>query len=381
MSKASLRTKKNAPRKTKDVVYEVDELEDIVVPEVPQAEDKPKKGFRFQACKGLLTYKTHLNKEDYIKWFAIKTKQTPSFIRVAHETGEDETYNHSHVVFQTPKNIDTVSERFFDYEGIHPHIKKLASKKALKDAKGYIAKEDPENADLLEEESVVEAIWKQNSLQDALKMYCKKPADANGIIALYNMRADNIEVNDEDIPSEPWHKEFIESTKDRPNKKQRRQVTWYYDKKGGAGKTMLARYLKITEPNKWFVAKDMGTSKDAATVISNALASGWTSHGMIIDFPRSAENHKRIYSYIEEIKDGFVTTQKYQGTTCVFNVPHLIIFANWLPKFYMLSRDRWNVLTLKRVGDEVYATPYVPSKKELENPRNEDSDEADSDDD
>lgn len=332
---------------------------------------KTEKAFRFQCDKGLLTYKTHINKEKYIAWFAKKIKQEPIFIRIGHETGEDETYNHSHVVFQTAKRIDTTSERFFDYKKIHPHIKKLPGKKAINDAKKYIAKEDPENEDLLEEENIADAIWRKTDIKDALRAFCKKPSDAGGIITMYNMKADNIEITDEDIPSEPWHEEFMTNTAERPNRRQKRQVTWYYDKKGGAGKTMLARYLKITEPNKWFVAKDMGTSKDAATVISNALSSGWTSHGIIIDFPRSAENHKRIYSYIEEIKDGFVTTQKYQGATCVFNIPHLIVFANWLPKFYMLSRDRWNVRTLKRVDGEVISEKYVPTERDFKNPSTE----------
>ena len=40
---------------------------------------------------------------------------------------------------------------YFDYENIHPHIRVLKSAKALKDAKTYIAKEDPANKDLLVE--------------------------------------------------------------------------------------------------------------------------------------------------------------------------------------------------------------------------------------
>ncbi|AXH77952.1 MAG: Rep catalytic domain protein [Cressdnaviricota sp.] len=328
-----------------------------------------KKKFRLQITSGLLTYKTFINKKKYIKWFIEKTGQEPIFLRLAHETGshddEEEEYEHTHVVFNVKKTIETTKPRYFDYNDIHPNIKPLKGKKPLNDAKKYIGKEDPENADLFEEENIVKAIWKKDNVQDALTSFVKKPNDAMGIVTLFNMKASNVELHDEDVPNLDWHIELLNEVKEKPNRLQRRKVVWYCDIEGGCEKTKLARYLLITEPQNWFVAKDMGTSKDAATVIKNALNSGWTGHGMIIDLPRQAANHKRMYSYIEEIKDGMVTTQKYSGQTCIFNIPHLIVFANWKPLFYMLSKDRWDVRILKRRKNIISVKNYETTSKDF----------------
>lgn len=338
------------------------------------------KKFRFQNSAALLTYKRHINKHNYVRWFTKLTNQTPVFIRLAHETGshEDggEDYNHTHVVFKVEKRIDTINQRFFDYKDVHPHIKVLKHKKAIDDAKRYIAKEDPENEDLLDDENIVKGIWAKNSVQDALTTYVKKPADAMGIVTLFNMKACNVEINDEDIPNMRWHQELMKEVSEKPTISQRRKVVWYCDPNGGCEKTKFARYQILTNPSMWFVSKDMGTSKDAATVIKNALSAGWTGHGMIIDLPRQARNHKRMYTYIEEIKDGMVTTQKYNGQTCVFNIPHLIIFANWMPLFYMLSKDRWDVRILERDSGTVRCERYKPTKEDFVCPdRDRDTDD------
>lgn len=331
------------------------------------------KKFRFQNSRALLTYKTHLVKEDYIKWFEEKVNQTPKFIRLCHEFGEnkgtEEAYEHTHVVFKLQSTFQTTNERFFDYNNLHPNIKFLSTEKAFGDAKKYIAKEDPANVDLLTPDvSIAEKVWKKDNIQDALKM-CTTASEAMGIIALFNAKKNTVEIEDEDLPKQDWQKEFLTERKEKPNAQQKRQITWYCDKAGNTGKTQLARYLMITESEKWLICKDMGTSRDSSTVITNALASGWTGHGIILDLPRQAQNHNRMYQYIEEIKDGFITSQKYNGKTSVFNKPHFIVFANWMPKCWNLSRDRWDIRLMKKNKKGVVSIEkYTPSEEELTPP-------------
>lgn len=337
------------------------------------------KKFRFQNISAILTYKTHINKEEYIKWFTEKTKEVPKFIRLAHEVGthseEVEEYEHTHVVFVMVNKINTTSERYFDYEGIHPHIKALTTRRMQEDAKKYIAKEDPANSDLLVAHDLANAVWREASLQQALAKFVTKPSDAPGIIALYNNKGSDHEISEEDIPKQDWQLQLMERTKDKAVGKDRRKIIWVYDKQGGSGKTQFARYKLMTEPDKWFMSKDMGTSRDASTIIMNAISCGWNGFGCIIDLPRSAEQHARIYSYLESIKDGVVTSQKYNGTTKAFSIPHTIVFANWPPKLFALSRDRWEIYELKKSdkkderGKSIrYLDPYKPSPIDFVDP-------------
>lgn len=307
------------------------------------------KKFSFGAMRALLTYKTHLNKEDFIKWFKNKIYIPCEFIRLAHENGEGEEeetpYEHTHVVFKLESRFQTTNERFFDYEEKHPHIRTLKNEKALKDAKKYISKEDPENKDLLEEENLVKGIQGCKSLNEAFEKYVNKPADALGIKCLYSEKQANLLENYDYEPNLLWQKDLVEETKERAPK---RKITWIYDPIGESGKTELAKYLYITDPNKWIITKDLGTSRDAATTIENTIKNGWNGFGIIIDLPRTAEHHDRIYTYIEEIKDGFITTQKYSGKTSVFDSPWVIVFSNWKPKYFNLSLDRWDVRKIKK---------------------------------
>lgn len=304
--------------------------------------------FRFQSTRGILTYKTHLPKEAFIRWFKSLVGVGVDFIRLAHENGDEEVpYEHTHVVFKLSGRKQTTNERFFDYSGIHPHIKCLKNEKALEDAKHYISKEDPENADLAKgvQMTLVQRVQQHKTLKDALSELVHDPSDAIGIKCIYEATKGGPQLSRYNYqPDRPWQISLMDMVNELPDP---RTILWVYDFEGNSGKTALAKHLYISDPSKWFISKDMGTSRDASTTIQNALENGWTAHGIIIDLPRQAENHERMYSYIEEIKDGFVTSQKYSGRTMAFDNPHVVVFANWKPKVECLSKDRWDIRFIK----------------------------------
>ena len=76
----------------------------------------------------------------------------------------------------------------------------------------------------------------------------------------------------------------------------------YYDEIGGTGKSVVADYLAITEPDKWFTTGAFGNGRDASQIILSALDSGWKGHGIIIDLPRQAESNVGFYQVIEDLK-------------------------------------------------------------------------------
>ena len=57
------------------------------------------------------------------------------------------------------------------------------------------------------------------------------------------------------------------------------------------------------------------------------------------------------YIAIEGIKDGCFFSAKYEAGMCVYNPPHVMVFANKAPELTMLSSDRWVVKCLDKPKD------------------------------
>ena len=83
--------------------------------------------FRFQGCKAHLTYKTHLDLDDFKTRVLSKCKEL-KMLSFVHEVGEEDEqnatpYEHTHVFIWTKKPLDTKDPRFFDFGQIHPNLK------------------------------------------------------------------------------------------------------------------------------------------------------------------------------------------------------------------------------------------------------------------
>ena len=142
-------------------------------------------------------------------------------------------------------------------------------------------------------------------------------------------------------PQFKWQKELVEELNGPIDD---RKIIWYVDSVGGNGKSTLSKYLTIKEPEKYLCCSDLGNSRDCATVVEGALNNGWEGHGFIVDLTRTAEaSRSRIYTYLEQIKNGHLTATKYKGGNCLFNNPHVVVFANWCPEIMTLSEDRWDI--------------------------------------
>lgn len=70
-------------------------------------------------------------------------------LEIANETGSS-GHKHAHVMFQLHKKWDSSDPRCFDYCGEHPNIKPLLGRYAMIDTAKYLAKDDPENKDLVQ---------------------------------------------------------------------------------------------------------------------------------------------------------------------------------------------------------------------------------------
>lgn len=315
--------------------------------------------FRIQNKYLMLTYNGgHHPKEDLILFIKATLKALNCetvFIRCAHEIGSKTERRHTHVLIECEPSLKTTNCRLLDYKGDHPNWKKHQNKHHYNHCKtDYITKEDKENSDLIEAKNKPEQsedyidicglVQKSENLSEAINNNFLKAGFSGiaGIEKLYSMRSQTLK-RFTYVPSNPWELDLMEMVSGEPN---HRDIIWIYDFVGNQGKTALSKYMYMCDPKGWVISKDMGTARDAATCVQRALNNGWNHHGMIINLPRAAENHTRMYEYIEDIKDGLITAQKYAGETCVFDNPHIVIFSNWIPTVTNLSKDRWKIFEI-----------------------------------
>jgi len=328
--------------------------------------------WRCQNQKIFLTYKGHLDKIDLID--SINEVQKTKFIRCAHETGEvkgdDEKgkYEHTHCLIDFGKIFQSKNCRIFDLASIHPNIKFVTTQKHWKACLNYLGKEDPDNADLKSENNWQNVI--SNCKTKAEVMECiQKPTDVMGALMLYDIMKPKKEIIFKLETFRPWQQKLFDMLQEKPND---RDVNWVFDPVGKMGKSKFLKHMIANYPGKVAAFSRLGGEKDSATVLLGHLDKHDNMDTIIIDLPRSSEDHQ-IYGSIEAFKNGLMTATKYEGKTFFFEDVHLWIFANYLPIFESLSEDRWKIwdrdlapLTLKRArdmkgqNDESYPKGFKP---------------------
>jgi hypothetical protein len=309
--------------------------ENVDIPEIG-IDYNPPSNFRLNNQKLLLTYATHIPKLGFKNWFGENIQQFKR-MEIAHETGmaNEEPFPHSHVLIDFGHPFQTRDARRFDFNSIHPHIKKICSRTHWINSLNYLAKEDPDNAHLKTDTNIVSSIWAAGSLQDALVKHVHKPGDAIGIKAIYDTKPKN------DIivtaPTAPWQIALIEELKQTPDI---RKIIWYFDEIGNTGKSYICRYLVSSNPTDYYCVTQTCGMYHFGTIIQGAVQKGWSGHCLLLDLARNAET-KQIYEPMENIKNGMITAVKYMGGTVTLSPPHVVVFANFLPTINSMSRDRW----------------------------------------
>lgn len=136
----------------------------------------------------------------------------------------------------------------------------------------------------------------------------------------------------------PWQQQIIDIIKEEPDD---RTIHWFWEGEGNVGKTALTKYILATQANVHYFSG--GKANDIAFQV---IKNNWDPEICIFNFPRTAEGAVS-YNAIEQLKDGLIFSSKYEGGVKMFNPPHVLIFANWLPDQNTLSIDRWNIVQLK----------------------------------
>ena len=121
-----------------------------------------------------------------------------------------------------------------------------------------------------------------------------------------------------------------------------RSVHWFIDRIGNSGKSYMCGYLQ--NHHDAFVSTG-GKVADVAHAYNKEPI-------VIFDLPRAMEKSKDIYNLMEGFKNGCIFIPKYESACKIFDVPHVIVFANFEPDFEALSKDRWIIYNLGESDDD-----------------------------
>lgn len=134
-----------------------------------------------------------------------------------------------------------------------------------------------------------------------------------------------------------WEKDIVALISGKPDK---RSIYWYWEPNGCAGKTTFQKYL-FTHFEGVVVlsgkAVDMKNGIITYQNTNNRLPSI-----VLINVPRSSLDYVS-YTGLEEIKDMFFYSGKYEGGMVCGASPFVLIFANEEPNYEAMSSDRFIV--------------------------------------
>jgi len=137
-----------------------------------------------------------------------------------------------------------------------------------------------------------------------------------------------------------WQKHILKGLEADPDD---RTVFWYWSEKGGVGKTQFCKYLTYHHGAICVHGKGADVRNG---VLEYCKANQATPDLILYPIPRCYDSNYVSYEALENIKDMYFYSGKYEGGMVLGNSPHLIVFANMPPDELKMSSDRWKVVRI-----------------------------------
>ncbi len=191
--------------------------------------------------------------------------------------------------------------------------------------------------------------------------YCSKMDTRNGKIWNKGYKPKKLLVHDPlDGKKKYKYQQLIINMCKKECKPDCRKIYWFWSNRGNLGKSALCKHLAL----KYDAICIGGTWKDAYYAITQLLEKSITPKIILFDLCRDMGN-KISYTAIEGIKNGMFFSPKYESIMALYNVPHILIFANEEPETHRLSEDRWKIIHLDRYKDlqHLFLKKYNFNKK------------------
>lgn len=162
-----------------------------------------------------------------------------------------------------------------------------------------------------------------------------------------------------DLPKvwRPWQQKIIDLVKTKAEPED--PIYWVHNPEGGAGKSKLCKYLQWKFKAmviRWMSAKDISALVVAAGQLNIYLFDLSRNKGK--DF-----TSKDIYEAMETLKDGGITSGKYEGGKLFMDPPHVIVFANFAPFQWDFSEGRVNIIESDEFVNYKRSTNLLPQFK------------------
>ena len=150
----------------------------------------------------------------------------------------------------------------------------------------------------------------------------------------------------DDATLKDWQVNLLAFINEKPDY---RTILWIYDEEGNSGKTSICKHICQLNIDALYVS---GRAADMKFAIAKMLdTTGLEPRVVLMDIPRSREGYVS-YGGIEEIKNGIFFSGKYESGMFMYDNPHVIVMANFLPEYDMHKL----IVTGKRIlhGNEGY---------------------------
>jgi len=143
-----------------------------------------------------------------------------------------------------------------------------------------------------------------------------------------------------DMTLRPWKKMVVKRLEEQCDRK----ILWVFDYDGNTGKTRLGRYLMM---KKNFQILFPGSTHNLCSMLNPFAA------GFVFDCSRNAfsssgiKQMNELYDLLEQLKNRFVVSGKYQGSLKIPTSNKVLVFGNQIPILERLSLDRWDFFHTK----------------------------------
>lgn len=133
-------------------------------------------------------------------------------------------------------------------------------------------------------------------------------------------------------PLRPWQERLNQDLLKEP---ETRKIIFVVDFNGNQGKSWFSQYYCSLHENAQLI---LPTKKaDMAYILQNEL------RVLFIDAPRSKQGEYIQYDFLEEVKNGFVMSNKYESVIKRYNKVHVVVMMNEMPDASKLSEDRYDI--------------------------------------
>jgi len=171
--------------------------------------------------------------------------------------------------------------------------------------------------------------------------YCNKEKTFDGIFRTkWGFKEKYIQEIDELYQ---WEKDIIELINTTPDK---RSIHWFWEEQGCAGKTTFQKYV-YTHFQKVIVLSGKAADMKNAIVTYESTNKSLPKI-ILVNIPRSSFDYVS-YTGLEEIKDMFFHSGKYEGGMVCGENPHVLVFANEPPDLSKMTENRFIIKNLREL--------------------------------